>query len=85
MPADILTTLEQDCSPEVAHAFVALATDYLAASGDRNMRVSTDATRRELATRFAEPLPPVGRPVEEIIAMLRDWVIPDCNHLYHPR
>jgi L-2,4-diaminobutyrate decarboxylase len=85
MPADILTTLEQDCAPEVAHAFLTLATDYLAASRDRNSRVSTDATRAQLAHRFAEPLPATGRPVAEIIERLRDQVIPDCNHLYHPR
>jgi L-2,4-diaminobutyrate decarboxylase len=85
MPADIITTLEQDCAPEVAHAFLTLATDYLAAARDRNTRVSTAATRAELAHRFAEPLPTTGRPVAEIIARLRDQVIPDCNHLYHPR
>ena len=85
MPADILMTLEQDCAPEVARAFLTLATDYLAATRDRNMRVSTDATRGHLAHRFAEPLPTQGRPVAEIVARLRDHVIPDCNHLYHPR
>ena len=85
MPANILTTLEQDCAPEVARAFLSLATDYLAATRDRNMRVSTDATRGQLAHRFAEPLPTASRPVAEIVARLRDQVIPDCNHLYHPR
>src|SRR5580704_6201362 len=85
MPADIITTLEQDCAPEVAQAFLSLATDYLAATRDRNMRVSPNATRAELAHRFAEPLPTTGRPVAEIVARLRDQVIPDCNHLYHPR
>src|SRR5579859_2518190 len=81
MPADILTLLEQDCAPEVAQAFLTLATDYLAATHDRNLRVSTDATRGQLARRFAEPLPSTGRPVAEIVARLRDQVIPDCNHL----
>jgi L-2,4-diaminobutyrate decarboxylase len=85
MPADILTLLDEDCAPEVAQQFLALATDYLAATRDRNMRVSTDATRGQLARRFAEPLPTTGRPVAEIVARLRDQVIPDCNHLYHPR
>jgi L-2,4-diaminobutyrate decarboxylase len=69
----------------VAQAFLTLATDYLAATRDRNMRVSTDATRGQLARRFGEPLPETGRPVAEIVARLRDQVIPDCNHLYHPR
>lgn len=85
MPADIITLIEQDCAPEVAQAFLTLATDYLAATRDRNMRVSTDQTRSQLAHRFAEPLPTSGRPVDEIVARLRDQVIPDCNHLYHPR
>jgi L-2,4-diaminobutyrate decarboxylase len=85
MPNDILTLLEQDTAPDVARAFLALATDYLAASRDRTMRVSTDATRGQLARRFAEPLPAEGRPIADIIARLRDDVIPDCNHLYHPR
>jgi glutamate/tyrosine decarboxylase-like PLP-dependent enzyme len=85
MPNDILTLLEQDTAPDVARAFLALATDYLAASRDRNMPVSTDATRGQLARRFAEPLPVEGRPIADIIARLRDDVIPDCNHLYHPR
>ncbi|HZS59691.1 MAG TPA: aminotransferase class V-fold PLP-dependent enzyme [Gemmatimonadaceae bacterium] len=85
MPADIITMLEQDCAPEVAQAFLTLATDYLAATRDPNMRVSTDKTRGQLAQRFAEPLPTTGRAVDEIVAQLRDQVIPDCNHLYHPR
>jgi L-2,4-diaminobutyrate decarboxylase len=82
---DILTMIEQDCAVDVAQAFLALATDYLAASRDRNMRVSTDATREQLARRFAEPLPATGLPIADVIARLRDEVIPDCNHLYHPR
>jgi L-2,4-diaminobutyrate decarboxylase len=85
MTTDILATLEQDTSPDVAHAFLALATDYLAATRDRNMRVSTAATRTELSRRFAEALPLSGRPIQEIIARLRDDVIPESNHLYHPR
>ncbi len=85
MPTDILTQLEQDTAPEIAREFLALATDYLAASRTRDMRVSTDATRAQLARRFAEPLPIQGRPIDDIIARLRDDVVPNCNHLYHPR
>jgi L-2,4-diaminobutyrate decarboxylase len=85
MTEEILTMLERDTAADVAQAFLALATDYLTAARDRNMRVSTGATRAELARRFAEPLPNEGRPIAEIVARLRDDVIPDCNHLYHPR
>ncbi len=85
MPPDILAALDADCGPDVAHAFSALAVEYLAATRDRNSRVSTPHSRTELAARFAEPLPSHGRPVSEIVARLRDEVLPDCNHLYHPR
>ena len=85
MPADILAALDADCGADVAHAFSALAVEYLAATRDRTSRVSTPHSRTELAARFAEPLPSHGRPVAEIVARLRDEVLPDCNHLYHPR
>ena len=85
MPPDILAALDADCGADVAHAFSALAVEYLAATRDRTTRVSTQHSRTELAARFAEPLPSHGRPVAEIVARLRDEVLPDCNHLYHPR
>lgn len=84
MPTDILAALDADCGSDVAHAFSALAVEYLAATRDRSSRVSTPHSRTELAARFAEPLPSHGRPVAEIVARLRDEVLPDCNHLYHP-
>jgi L-2,4-diaminobutyrate decarboxylase len=82
---DILAQIEQDCTPEVARAFLEIATDYLAQTRDRDGRVSTDATPEALAARFAEPLPRAGKPVAEIVARLRRDVVPDSNHLYHPR
>ena len=85
MPTDILAALDADCGPDVAHAFSALAVEYLAATRDPSSRVSTSHSRTELAARFDEPLPLHGRPVSEIIARLRDEVLPDSNHLYHPR
>jgi L-2,4-diaminobutyrate decarboxylase len=85
MPTDILAALDADCGPDVAHAFSALAVEYLAATRDPTSRVSTPHSRTELAARFAEPLPRRGRPISEIIGRLRDEVLPDCNHLYHPR
>jgi L-2,4-diaminobutyrate decarboxylase len=85
MPTDILAALDADCGPDVAHAFSALAVEYLAATRDPTSRVSTPHSRTELAARFAEPLPRQGCPISEIVGRLRDEVLPDCNHLYHPR
>jgi len=85
MATDTLAALEDDSGTVVAQAFMALATEYLAAMRDRVGPVSTAHTRAELAARFAEPLPRRARAIGEIIDRLRDDVIPDCNHLYHPR
>jgi L-2,4-diaminobutyrate decarboxylase len=85
MAPDILATLDDDASAAVAQAFTTLAVDYLAATRDRSGRVSTAHTRAELAARFTEPLPRHGHTIDEIVARLRDEVLPDSNHLYHPR
>lgn len=85
MAADILAALDDDSAADVAHAFTALAVEYLAATRDRAGRVSTAHTRAELAARFAEPLPRHGHAISHIIERLRHDVLPDCNHLYHPR
>ena len=47
--------------------------------------MTTRHTPAELAARFAEPLPRTGRGMAEIVARLRDDVIAESNHLYHPR
>src|ERR1700733_5421958 len=54
MPTDILAALDADCGPDVAHAFSALAVEYLAATRDPSSRVSTSHSRTELAARFDE-------------------------------
>ena len=82
---DILEQIERDCAPDVAKAFLALATDYMADTRDRARRVSTLSTPAALAARFDEPMPREGRPVDAILRQLRDDVIPDSNHLFHPR
>ncbi len=71
--------------PDTARAFVELATDYLADSCDRSQRVSTAHTASDLAARFDEPLPHDAHDVDEVLRRLREDVVPDCNHLYHPR
>ena len=85
MPHPILSELERDCSPEAAAAFTDLVVAYLADTRDREARVSTALTPTELAARFDEPLPTEGRPLGEVVRRLREEVVPDCNHLYHPR
>lgn len=82
---EILEQIERDCAPEIAKAFLALATDYMADTRARESRVSTFHTASGLASRFEEPMPRVPRPVDAIIRRLRDDVIPDSNHLFHPR
>ena len=85
MPPSIVDELERDMAPEVAAAFTQLAVEYLAQTRDATQRVTTRHTPAELAARFAEPMPRTGRSVAEIVARLRDDVIAESNHLYHPR
>ena len=81
----ILAEIEADCDASVGRAFVALAAEYLAQTRTRGGRVSTPHTAAGLAARFDEPMPRAGRSIDAIITRLRADVIPDCNHLYHPR
>jgi glutamate/tyrosine decarboxylase-like PLP-dependent enzyme len=81
----ILAELEADMSPEAAALFTALATQYLADTRTGDGPVNTSRSAAELAAQFDEPMPQDGRPLEQVIARLRDEVIPDCNRLYHPR
>ena len=83
--SDILAQLTADLEPEVASRFLELATSYLQAMEQRQGAVSTPRTPAELHRRFDEPMPREGRPADEVIARLRDEVIADANHLYHPR
>lgn len=85
MAPDILSEIERDCGAEAAQAIVELAVEYLAETRDRDAQVSTPLTAARIAERFDEPLPREGRPLEEVVARLRNDVVPDCNHLYHPR
>ena len=62
MASSILAELERDMAPECAAAFVALATDYFAATRDASGPVSTPHSPAALGARFAEPLPRGGQP-----------------------
>lgn len=83
--APILAELEADMRPEAAALFTTLATDYLADTRSGDGPVSTARSAVELAARFDEPMPLEGMSLAKVAARLRDEVIPDCNHLYHPR
>lgn len=83
--ARFLAELEADMRPDAAALFTALATDYLADTRRGDGPVSTSRTAAELAARFHEAMPMDGAPLAHVAARLRDDVIPDCNHLYHPR
>ncbi|MGH7662758.1 MAG: pyridoxal phosphate-dependent decarboxylase family protein, partial [Gemmatimonadaceae bacterium] len=80
----VFAELERDMEPAAARGFLALATDYLAATRTSAGPVSSGLTFAELAERFDEPLPVAGRPVEEILARLERDVIRDSNRLMHP-
>ena len=80
----IVEEIEGDADPEVARAFLALATDYLAATRSGDGPVSTGLDAASIAKRFDEPLPRTGASVEAIIARIEREILPDCNHLYHP-
>jgi L-2,4-diaminobutyrate decarboxylase len=82
---DVVSELERDATAEVGVAFARLIADYLAETRAGTGRVSTALTPSELARRFDEPLPQTGRPIGEVLARLERDVLPDCNHLCHPR
>jgi len=81
----VFADVEQDAQAPVAEAFARIAVDYFAATRSGEGRVSTALGPEDLARRFDEPLPRSGRPIEDVLERLRRDVIPDSNHLCHPR
>ena len=84
-PPSILAELEADASLDVATRFIDVAASYFADTRRREERVSTASSPPELARRFDEPLPRGGQDVDAVVARLRAQVVPDANHLWHPR
>jgi L-2,4-diaminobutyrate decarboxylase len=82
---EILAAIESDMDLDAALQFATLTASYLSATRTGDGPVSTPRSNAELAARFDEPMPIEGRPLHEVIARLRDDVLPDCNRLYHPR
>src|SRR3954467_15994425 len=85
MTPEILTRIESDADAAVGRAFVALAAEYFAQTRSREGRVSTPHTPAGLSARFDEPMPPQGHAIDDVVARIRADVIPDSNHLFHPR
>ena len=88
MPDDhggILDRIERDMRLDAGMQFTELVARYLAETRAGDGPVSTPRSSAQLAERFDEPMPNEGRPLEEIVARLRDDVMSDCNRLYHPR
>ena len=81
----ILEAIEADAEHAVAQAFASLAADYFIDTRDRDTRVSTALTPAEFARRFDEPMPETGKGIDAIIDRIRSDIIPDSNHLFHPR
>src|SRR5690348_1868692 len=84
-PPDILRRIEADADAKVGSAFVRVAAEYFAETRNRDTRVSTAHTPAGLAERFDEPLPREGNGIDDVIERLRLDVVPDSNHLFHPR
>ena len=86
MPTDILAALDADCGPECRPRI--LGTRRRVPGRDsrpEQPRIDAALPHRPGGTlRRAAPASH-GRPIAEIVARLRDEVLPDCNHLYHPR
>ena len=64
------------------HRLVDRMADYLATVG--SLPVSTPLQPREIAARFAEPLPVDGRPADEVWDQAWAHVVPDAIHLANP-
>jgi L-2,4-diaminobutyrate decarboxylase len=83
--SNLLADLEREAGADAAAAFAQLIVEYLADTRTGDGRVSTALTPAGLAARFAEPLPEEGRALGDVLARLRNEVLPDCNRLTHPR
>jgi glutamate/tyrosine decarboxylase-like PLP-dependent enzyme len=82
--ADILAELEADTTLATGEEFAAVTARYFESTRLGQAQVSTRRSPEELARRFDEEFPVVGRPVTEIIARLERDVLADANQYYHP-
>ena len=82
--ARVLAALEADMQAAEGERFVHLAARYFAEAGTGAGPVSTPRSAREIAERFAEPLPTGGRPLAGIVERVEREVYADANRLHHP-
>jgi L-2,4-diaminobutyrate decarboxylase len=81
----VLDEIDHDTRLESGEAFARIVAAYFADTAPGAGRVSTASTPAALAARFAPEFPDAGLPHEDVLAALRDEVLPDCNRLTHPR
>src|ERR1700712_2966584 len=62
--------IEEDMHASAGRLFVDLIAEYFAATAEGSGHVSTPRSAEELFTRFDEPLPAEGRPLEEVVRRL---------------
>jgi L-2,4-diaminobutyrate decarboxylase len=79
-----LLALEEDMSATSGALFVDLVSEYFAATREGTGQVSTPRSADELATRFSDALPMLGRPLAEIVQRLATDIVADANQLMHP-
>jgi L-2,4-diaminobutyrate decarboxylase len=81
----ILDAIESDADLGVGHAFAEVIAGYLAETRNPEMRVTTRHKPEAIAARFDEPLPRDGHSIAWIVERIRDEVVGESNHLWHPR
>jgi L-2,4-diaminobutyrate decarboxylase len=81
---DVMRVLDSDATPAAASQLIGLATDYFESTRRGEGPVSSGRLPNDIATRFDEPLPENGRPLEDVVARIRAEVLPDANRLGHP-
>jgi L-2,4-diaminobutyrate decarboxylase len=82
--SSILRDLEADESADSAAQFLGIAARYFTRTRAGGGQVSTPLTPREIAARFAEPMPMDGKPIAEIVERIEREVFADANKLCHP-
>jgi len=86
MPASdpLLAPLDDDASADTGRRFADLIAAYLADTHAGTGPVSTRRTPEELATRFGEPMPQEGAPLDAVLDRLAREILPEATRLTHP-
>ncbi|HEX6558022.1 MAG TPA: aminotransferase class I/II-fold pyridoxal phosphate-dependent enzyme [Longimicrobiales bacterium] len=80
----VLRTIEDDMSAQVADHFTKIAADYFSDSANAGRPVGPRTQPADLLQRLPR-IPAEARPLEEVLANVRDDVVAESNWLYHPR